>query len=89
MNTKILAGLALGAALSTLATSALADPPKAADPPKKENGYEYRFDDDKMLGQTMGATGAQIHVLKLGRRDRLLRPRVQFVTEMLKSVENM
>jgi hypothetical protein len=83
MNTKILAGLALGAALSTLATSAL------ADPPKKDAGYEYKFDDDKMLGQGLGATGAQITVLKLGRRDRLLKPRVQFVTEMLKSVENM
>ena len=83
MNTKMLAGLTLGAALSTLAASAL------ADPPKKENGYEYRFDDDKMLGQVNGATGAQITVLKLGRRDRLLRPRVQFITEMLKSVENM
>jgi hypothetical protein len=83
MNTKILAGLALGAALSTLATSAL------ADPPKKDAGYEYKFDDDKMLGQALGASGAQITVLKLGRRDRLLKPRVQFVTEMLKSVENM
>ncbi len=83
MKTKILAGLALGAALSTLATSAL------ADPPKKDNAYEYRFDDDKLLGTMTGATGAQITVLKLGRRDRLLKPRVQFVTEMLKSVENM
>jgi hypothetical protein len=83
MKTKILAGMALGAALSTLATSAL------ADPPKKDNTYEYRFDDDKLLGAMNGATGAQITVLKLGRRDRLLKPRVQFVTEMLKSVENM
>jgi hypothetical protein len=84
MNTKILAGLTLGAALSTLATSALADPPT-----KKQGNYEYRFDDDKMLGQSMGATGQQITVLKLGARDRLLKPRVQFIAEMLKSVENM
>ncbi len=48
-----------------------------------------KFTDDKLLADTMGAAGAQIRVVKVGRRDRLHRPRIQFVQEMLKSVENM
>jgi hypothetical protein len=64
-------------------------PVASADPPKKSQDYEYKFTDDKLLGDSMGASGAKITVLKTGRRDRLLRPRIQFVQEMLKSVENM
>jgi hypothetical protein len=87
MKTKIAAGLALFMGIGLLAPSAFADPPK--DQPKKDSGYEYRFDDDKLLGKDGTAGGPMITVLKTGRRDRLLRPRVQFVQEMLKSVENM
>jgi len=83
MNKRILAGVAAMVALSAFAPAA------SADPPKKEQNVEYKFTDDKLLGDTMGAHGAQIRVLNFGRRERLLRPRVQFVQEMLKSVENM
>ncbi|APR85014.1 Hypothetical protein A7982_10363 [Minicystis rosea] len=82
MKKRILAGMAAFVAFSAFAPIASADPPK-------EQSYEYKFTDDKLLGDTMGAQGAKITVLKVGRRDRLLRPRVQFVQEMLKSVENM
>lgn len=83
MKTMILAGMAAFMAFTAFAPSA------SADPPKKEQSYEYKFKDDQLLGAGLGAMGQQITVLKLGRRDRLLRPRTQFVQEMLKSVENM
>ncbi len=83
MKTKILAAMAVFAGVCAIAPTA------SADPPKKDEGYEYTFKDDKMLGDTLGAVGAKVSVIKLGRRELLLRPRVQFVSEMLKSVENM
>lgn len=69
--------------LSTVASEA------SAEPTKKDDQYGYVFGDDVMTGASMGATAPQITVLKLGRRDRLLRPRLHFVSEMLKSVENL
>jgi hypothetical protein len=83
MKTKILAGL-----LSILGVSAAA-PVAHADPSKKDDSYGYVFDDDALKAEGKSANTAQITVLKPARRDRLLRPRVHFVTEMLKSVENM
>jgi hypothetical protein len=83
MKKGILAGMAAFVGLCAVA------PVASADPPKQDNGYEYKFTDDKLLADTMGAAGAKISVVKVGRRERLLRPRVQFVQEMLKSVENM
>lgn len=82
MKKRILAGMAAFVALGAFAPMASADPPKSQD-------YEYKFTDDKMLADTMGAAGAQIKVVKVSRRERLHRPRIQFVQEMLKSVENM
>ncbi|AKT37351.1 hypothetical protein [Chondromyces crocatus] len=56
---------------------------------KKDDSYGYIFKDDILSADTQGASTAQIRVIKVGRRDQLLRPRVHFVPEMLKSVENM
>jgi hypothetical protein len=80
---KTLMGIALGIALCATASQA------SADPTKKDDSYGYIFQDDALAADTLGSATAQIKVLKLGRRDRLLRPRVHFVAEMLKSVENM
>ncbi|HZF53562.1 MAG TPA: hypothetical protein VE093_33170 [Polyangiaceae bacterium] len=80
---KALIGFALSMAFIT--TSVVA----AAEPTKQDDSYGYIFKDDALAAETMGAASAQIRVLKLGRRDRLLRPRVHFISEMLKSVENM
>ncbi|MEJ7734766.1 MAG: hypothetical protein WKG00_36945 [Polyangiaceae bacterium] len=73
------------------AAPAKAAPAKAAAaaPGKAENGYEYRFDDDLMRGDSLGANAPRITVIKRGNRDRLLRPRLHFVPEMQKSVEAM
>lgn len=83
MKKRILAGMAALVALSAFA------PLASAEQPAKPQDYEYKFTDDKLLADTMGAAGAQIKVVKVSRRDRLHRPRIQFVQEMLKSVENM
>jgi hypothetical protein len=56
---------------------------------KKDDSYGYIFTDDPLRAEGIGATTAQIRVHKAGRRELLLRPRVHFVQEMLKSVENM
>ncbi len=83
MKTKIAACLSVVLGILAVTPSAF------ADPPKKDNGYEYRFDDDGLLGKDLGANTPIINVRKVGQRERLLRPRAQFVQEMLKSVENM
>jgi hypothetical protein len=60
-----------------------------AEPTKKDDSYGYIFSDDALKAEGPGANTARITVIPMGRRDRLLRPRVHFVTEMLKSVEQM
>jgi hypothetical protein len=80
----------LAAAIATIVvpSSALAEEAEVAKD-KDGKGYGYKFEDDKLLGDNFGANAAQITVLRLGKRDRLLRPRLHFVPEMLKSVENL
>jgi hypothetical protein len=83
MKTKILAGL-----MALVGVSAVA-PIAHADPTKKDDSYGYTFEDDALKAEGANANALQLTVRKTGLRERLLRPRVHFVTEMLKSVENM
>ena len=83
MTKKILASLALGMILSAVAPSA------HADPPKKDDNYGYKFEDDLLSAPDGGGNTPMIKVRAVRTREILLRPRVQFVTEMLKSVENL
>ncbi len=83
MKTKIAVALAFCAGVCAVAPSA------RADPPKKEDGYTYKFEDDNLLGKDGNGGTPMIRVRGKGRRDLLHRPRLQFVQEMLKSVENM
>ena len=83
MKTKVLVGL-----LAVVGVSAVA-PMAYADPTKKDDSYGYIFNDDALQALGRDANGAQILVRKTGSRERLLRPRVHFIAEMLKSVENM
>jgi hypothetical protein len=79
----ISAGLLSACALVSFGRSAL------ADPPGKPQRYEYNFSDDRLLGGEPQPGGAMIPVVNMKRRDQLVRPRLQFVHEMLKSVESM
>lgn len=79
-KTTIMALATLGATLFT--SAAYAEPRK-----EKAENYGYTFDDDALLGGDLGAQTAVIKVRQKGMRDKLIRPRVQFVNELLKSVE--
>ncbi|WP_104977392.1 hypothetical protein [Sorangium cellulosum] len=57
--------------------------------PARQENYSYTFTDDLLDASNSAASGAVLQVRQLGRRDRLLRPRLHFVPEMLKSVESM
>jgi len=59
-----------------------------AQAPKKDQGdYSYEFKDDALLGADLKGQSGVITVRQGSVRDRLIRPRVQFISEMLKSVE--
>jgi hypothetical protein len=87
MKTKIAMALALCAGICTVAPSAHADPTN--QPTKDGKGYAYEFPDDKLLTADGAGVVPMIKVRPKAKRDLLHRPRLQFVQEMLKSVENM
>ena len=55
----------------------------------KVDEYSYHFDDELLVGDTLGGTPVVILERKPAHRIMLLRPRASFVGEMLKSVETM
>jgi hypothetical protein len=82
--------LAVGAATFPLTVSSLAhadghDVARSDTP----SGYAYRFTDDQLAGGFLDAQGGRIHAIRHAERDALLRPRMSFVPELLKSVENL
>lgn len=83
MTKKILAALAFGMFLSAIAPSA------HADPTKKDDAYGYTFKDDILNAPGNDPNTAMIKVRPMRTRDLLTRPRVHFIPEMLKSVENL
>jgi hypothetical protein len=54
-----------------------------------ERGYGYEFKDDPLNAGLMGGTTASIIARPRAGHALLIRPRMQFVSEMLKSVENI
>ncbi len=80
-KTTITALATLGAIL--FSSAAYAEPKKE----KADNNYGYTFTDDALLGGDLGAQTGMIKVRQTGVREKLIRPRVQFVAELLKSVE--
>lgn len=55
----------------------------------KGEGYGYEFEDDPLNAGGFGPNDATIKVRPRAARTTLIRPRTSFVTEMLKSVENI
>jgi hypothetical protein len=55
----------------------------------KDDGYSYAFGDDPLQGAGYDAAAARIAVRRGHVRGLLIRPRIQFVDAMLKSVENI
>jgi hypothetical protein len=71
------------------ATFALTLTAAAAAEERRNGDVEYRFTDDPLAAENDRAVTPQITVRKTMHKERLMRPRLQFVTEMLKSVENL
>ncbi len=73
-----------------LAAPAFAQEAKeAAAGGEKGDGYGYEFEDDPLSAGGFGPNDATIKVRPRAARTTLIRPRTSFVTEMLKSVENI
>ncbi len=81
--------LASALTLLTLATTSVADPTPAAETSTDASGYTYRFNDDALKAGGLDHKDARLRVVHHTARDLLIRPRVHFIAEMLKSVENL
>lgn len=72
--------------ISTLLVASAAG---AEEKNKKDQGYEYWFQDDPLKAAGTDGNLPLIKVRPTGARQSLMRPRTAFVPELLKSVENM
>ena len=52
-----------------------------------EEGYAYEFEDDALSAGSRYSKGARIRIVPPAKRATLIRPRLHFVPELLKSVE--
>ena len=81
--------LALLSSLLLLTTPALAQSDSGFRSQDQPGGYQVTFDDDPLGAGGIDPNGATIQVRKGAIRQTLIRPRTTFVSEMLKSVENL
>lgn len=82
--------VAIGLAAFAVAGGAFAQAKEAAaGGGGDKEGYGYEFDDDPLAAGGFGPSDATIRVRPRAARTTLIRPRIQFVDEMLKSVENL
>lgn len=61
----------------------------AAEKTDSDNNYGYSFDDDPINAGGLGASDAVIKVRPRAYRVRLLTPRTSFITELIKTVEEL
>lgn len=81
--------MAAGLTLLLAAPAFAQDKDAAAGGGDKADGYGYEFEDDPLNAGGFGPNDATIKVRPKAARTTLIRPRTSFVTEMLKSVENI
>jgi hypothetical protein len=81
--------VAIGLAAFMASGAALAQDKAGDKGGDKGDGYGYEFDDDPLAAGGFGPNDATIRVRPRAARTTLIRPRIQFVDEMLKSVENL
>lgn len=85
--TKITVGIvAAGLSFASLEGTAAA---QAAKESTGGDGYGYEFDDDPLAAAGFGPNDSRIRVRKGAQRSTLIKPRTQFINELLKSVENL
>jgi hypothetical protein len=81
--------VAIGLTAFMASGAAFAQAKDGAGGGEKGDGYGYEFDDDPLSAGGFGPNDATIRVRPRAARTTLIRPRIQFVDEMLKSVENL
>ena len=82
--------LCAGLAILVFTTTALADDHDVANVRDTGTGdLTYEFFDDPLAADGIAPTGGDIRVVTRQIRTLLIRPRTQFVTQMLKSVEDL
>jgi hypothetical protein len=87
MNRALFAAL-ISAAAALHATESRGDGPGYSERVTSD-GQAVSFDDDPLGAVTPGAIGAQLNGFHPPRRCALMRPRVTFVPDLLKTVEKM
>lgn len=80
-------GFGFGVGLLVVAPMAFAQ--AGAKSTDGDGGYGYEFSDDPLNAGGFGPSDATIRVRPTAARTTLIRPRISFVQEMLKSVENI
>ncbi len=81
--------MAAGVSAFLFASAALAQGVRSTDAASGGEGYGYEFDDDPLAAGGFGPNDATIRVRPGPVRTTLIRPRISFVDQMLKSVENL
>lgn len=84
---KLGLSLATSAVLVLLSSSSFAQGVKESK--GDSEGYGYEFEDDPLAAGGFGPNDSRIRVRKGAQRSTLIKPRTQFITELLKSVENL
>lgn len=81
-------GVAFVAGGMTLAMTSVASAQDVKETDTEE-GYGYEFEDDPLAAGGFGPNDSRIRVRRGAQRSTLIKPRTQFITELLKSVENI
>lgn len=76
----------IGLVLATVSTASAQDVKETA---AGDDGYGYEFEDDPLSAGGFGPNDSRIRVRRGAQRSTLIKPRTQFITELLKSVENI
>ena len=87
--TSMIVGLSLFGTSAAFAQEDAAAAPAGGGESGGGDGYGYEFEDDPLNAGGFGPNDATIKVRPRAARTTLIRPRTSFVTEMLKSVENI
>ncbi len=86
---KLLAMAAVTVGALLVASTSWAQGVRTTEAGDKDSGYGYEFDDDPLAAGGFGPNDATIRVRPGPVRTTLIRPRISFVDNMLKSVENL
>jgi hypothetical protein len=83
---KLGCSFAVGTLILAFASVASAEDVKESS---SGDGYGYEFEDDPLNAGGFGPNDSRIRVRRGAQRSTLIKPRTQFITELLKSVENL